>query len=87
MTEPHEPNGVFLYRVQRFYLCNVEAQVSGLLMEKELKYLKGAVDSPVRPMACIVGGAKVSSKVKTNVNASAAVCYGHGCMCMGILSE
>ena len=32
-------------------------------MEKELKYLKGAVDSPVRPMACIVGGAKVSSKV------------------------
>lgn len=33
-------------------------------MEKELKYLKGAVDSPVRPMACIVGGAKVSSKVK-----------------------
>lgn len=35
-------------------------------MEKELKYLKGAVDSPVRPMACIVGGAKVSSKVKTN---------------------
>lgn len=34
-----------------------------MLMEKELKYLKGAVDSPVRPMACIVGGAKVSSKV------------------------
>ena len=35
-----------------------------MLMEKELKYLKGAVDSPVRPMACIVGGAKVSSKVR-----------------------
>lgn len=34
-----------------------------MLMEKELKYLKGAVDAPVRPMACIVGGAKVSSKV------------------------
>lgn len=34
-------------------------------MEKELKYLKGAVDSPVRPMACIVGGAKISSKVCT----------------------
>ncbi|CAM9764453.1 unnamed protein product [Ectocarpus sp. 4 AP-2014] len=41
----------------------VDRKVSGLLMEKELKYLKGAVDSPVRPMACIVGGAKVSSKI------------------------
>jgi phosphoglycerate kinase len=38
-------------------------KVAGYLMEKELKYLKGAVDSPVRPMACIVGGAKVSSKI------------------------
>lgn len=37
-----------------------------MLMEKELKYLKGAVDSPVRPMACIVGGAKVSSKVSSH---------------------
>ncbi|CAM9316501.1 unnamed protein product [Ectocarpus sp. 12 AP-2014] len=41
----------------------VDRKVSGMLMEKELKYLKGAVDSPVRPMACIVGGAKVSSKI------------------------
>ncbi|CAM9513368.1 unnamed protein product [Ectocarpus sp. 6 AP-2014] len=41
----------------------VERKVSGLLMEKELKYLKGAVDNPVRPMACIVGGAKVSCKI------------------------
>lgn len=45
-----------------------------MLMEKELKYLKGAVDSPVRPMACIVGGAKVSSKVST-LTANPAVCY------------
>ncbi|CAM9091657.1 unnamed protein product [Chrysoparadoxa australica] len=37
--------------------------VSGFLMEKELKYLKGAVDEPVRPMGCIIGGAKVSSKI------------------------
>lgn len=48
-------------------LARPPAQVSGLLMEKELKYLKGAVDSPVRPMACIVGGAKVSSKVRMPV--------------------
>lgn len=32
-------------------------------MEKELKYLKGAVDSPTRPLAAIIGGAKVSTKV------------------------
>lgn len=32
-------------------------------MEKELKFLKGAVDSPNRPLAAIIGGAKVSTKV------------------------
>ena len=32
-------------------------------MEKELKFLKGAVDKPVRPFAAIVGGAKVSTKI------------------------
>jgi len=36
---------------------------AGYLMEKELKYLKGAVDNPNRPLAAIVGGAKVSTKV------------------------
>jgi len=33
------------------------------ILDKELKYLKGAVDSPTRPLAAIVGGAKVSTKV------------------------
>ncbi|CAK0836343.1 unnamed protein product [Prorocentrum cordatum] len=37
--------------------------VSGFLLKKELDYLKGAVDSPVKPMAAIVGGAKVSTKI------------------------
>eukprot|EP01084_Bolivina_argentea_P126301 223660_1 len=37
--------------------------VAGFLMEKELKYLQGAVDHPVRPLGCIIGGAKVSSKI------------------------
>jgi phosphoglycerate kinase len=32
-------------------------------MEKELKFLKSAVDAPVRPFAAIVGGAKVSTKI------------------------
>lgn len=37
--------------------------VSGFLLKKELDYLKGAVDSPQKPMAAIVGGAKVSTKI------------------------
>ena len=37
--------------------------VAGLLMEKELHYLQGAIAEPVRPLAAIVGGSKVSSKI------------------------
>ena len=37
--------------------------VAGFLLEKELKYLQGAVDAPNRPLAAIVGGSKVSSKI------------------------
>jgi len=37
--------------------------VSGFLLQKELDYLQGAVDEPVRPFAAIVGGSKVSSKI------------------------
>ena len=42
----------------------IEHAVAGLLMEKELKFLSGAVlDSPKRPLVAIVGGAKVSTKL------------------------
>lgn len=37
--------------------------VSGLLMEKELECLGGALNNPVRPFTAIVGGAKVSTKI------------------------
>ena len=37
--------------------------VAGFLLEKELKYLQVAIDSPKRPLAAIVGGSKVSSKI------------------------
>jgi len=37
--------------------------VSGFLLQKELDYLDGAISAPVKPMAAIVGGSKVSSKI------------------------
>jgi phosphoglycerate kinase len=36
---------------------------AGFLMEKELKYLGGALSNPARPFVCILGGAKVSDKI------------------------
>ncbi len=37
--------------------------VAGLLIEKELDYLQNAIDNPQRPLAAIIGGSKVSSKI------------------------
>jgi phosphoglycerate kinase len=37
--------------------------VAGLLIEKELQYLQSAIEQPKRPLAAIIGGSKVSSKI------------------------
>jgi phosphoglycerate kinase len=37
--------------------------VAGFLLEKELQYLKGAVDEPKRPFMAVIGGSKVSTKI------------------------
>ena len=37
--------------------------VAGLLMEKELEYLGGALANPQRPFVAILGGAKISGKI------------------------
>lgn len=42
---------------------HLSPSVSGFLLAKELKYLDGAITDGKRPMAAIVGGSKVSSKI------------------------
>ncbi|NJL85740.1 MAG: phosphoglycerate kinase [Leptolyngbyaceae cyanobacterium SM1_1_3] len=37
--------------------------VAGYLIEKELQYLQNAIENPQKPLAAIIGGSKVSSKI------------------------
>jgi len=46
----------------------VDTAVCGYLIQKELKFLGEAVDAPVRPFCAILGGAKVSDKIKVIEN-------------------
>ncbi len=40
----------------------------GFLLQKEIEYLQGVVNNPVRPFVAILGGAKVSGKIKVLLN-------------------
>jgi len=46
----------------------VKQAAAGFLMEKELRYLIGALSSPRRPFVVILGGAKVSDKIQVVEN-------------------
>lgn len=46
----------------------VEKAAAGLLMEKELRYMGKALENPERPFVVILGGAKVSDKIKVIEN-------------------
>jgi phosphoglycerate kinase len=41
---------------------------SGFLLKKEVEYLRGAIENPVRPFVAILGGAKVSGKINVLEN-------------------
>lgn len=41
----------------------LKPSVAGYLIEKELQYLQSAIEAPQRPLAAIIGGSKVSSKI------------------------
>ncbi len=43
--------------------ANVKETAAGYLLEKEIKFIGGAVDNPVRPYVAILGGSKVSDKI------------------------
>jgi phosphoglycerate kinase len=43
--------------------ANIAESAAGFLMEKEIKFIGGAVDAPERPLIAILGGAKVSDKI------------------------
>lgn len=46
----------------------VQQAAAGFLMEKELKYLGGALESPQHPFVAILGGAKISDKIEVIEN-------------------
>ncbi len=47
---------------------HVKRAAAGLLMERELRYLGQALESPERPFVAILGGAKVSDKIEVIQN-------------------
>ena len=41
----------------------IKTSAAGYLMKREVEYLEGAVENPIRPFVAVLGGAKVSGKI------------------------
>ena len=41
----------------------IKTSAAGYLMKREVEYLEGAVENPIRPFVALLGGAKVSGKI------------------------
>ena len=54
-------------------IANILPSAAGLALEKELLALEGALGNPVHPVAALVGGAKVSTKLDVLTNLVAKV--------------
>ncbi len=52
-----------MYAVAKEMKANDKPCVAGLLLDKELRYLGGALAKPARPFVVVLGGAKVSDKI------------------------
>ena len=48
--------------------ANCPEKAAGLLLDKEMSYFHRSVDDPQRPLAAIIGGAKVSGKLEALTN-------------------
>lgn len=48
--------------------ANIDEVAAGYLLEKEIKFIGGAVDEPARPFVAILGGAKVGDKIGVITN-------------------
>ena len=53
----------------------VEKAAAGFLMDKELRYLAGALETPEQPFVAISGGAKISDKIEVIENLLGKVRY------------
>ncbi len=49
-------------------LAHILPAAAGRAMERELNYLSAALSNPQRPLICVVGGAKVSTKIDLLLN-------------------
>ena len=67
-SEFRTPNYLRAREIKPAEICDTKCfrcsqKFPGFLLQKEIKYLGGVVDSPSRPFSAIVGGSKVIARI------------------------